>query len=88
MPRADQHPLERRATALAEALTRRVDTMAALMRPNGRQVFTQRLPEQQALEFFQRHRFDDLGQRVLSTWTPDQILDLDQRLMRANDGAA
>lgn len=81
---SQQHPLERRAAALADAFTKRTDLMAQLMRPDGRAVFHERLPEQKALEFWQRHRYDDIGQNVLSTWTPDQVLQLDQRLMQAS----
>lgn len=78
--------MERRAAALADALNKRVDLMAGLMRPEGRAVFHERKSEQQALEFWQRHRYDEMGQKVLSTWTPDQIIALDQRLMQAQQG--
>ena len=81
---SDLHPLERRAAALADAFSKRVDIMAGLMKPPGQPpIFHQRLPDQQALEFWQRHRYDDLGQSVLQTWAPDQVLDLDRRLMQA-----
>lgn len=82
---AGEHPLERRANALAEALTRRVDLLATMMRPNDRPIFHERLSEPKAMEFWQKHRYDDLGQNVMSTWTPDQILALDQRLMQARE---
>lgn len=80
----DQHPLERRTTALAEGLKERVHMLAGMMRPDGRQIFHTRLNDQKALEFWQKHRFDDLGKQVMSTWTPDQVLNLDTRLMQAN----
>lgn len=79
------HPMERRSKMLADALGKRISTMAALMRPDGRPIYHQRLNEQQALQFWRRHRFDDLGASVLSTWTPDQILQLDQVLQRASE---
>lgn len=78
----DQHPLEQRTTALAEGLKDRVHMLAQMMRPDGRQIFHQRLDEQRAIEFWQKHRFDDLGKQVMSTWTPDQVLQLDTRLMQ------
>jgi hypothetical protein len=81
----EQHPLERRAAMLGERFAKRVDLMANLMRPDGRALFSQRLPEQQALTFWRKHRNDELGQAVLSTWSPVQVLELDQRLMRANE---
>lgn len=80
----DEHPMERRTNALADGLTARVDMLAAMMRPDGRQIYHTRQAEQKAIEFWQRNRFTDLGQQVMSTWTPDQIMDLDRRLMEAN----
>lgn len=82
---ATDHPLERRADMLAQALTQRVDMMAAMMRPDDRQIFHQRLSEPSALQFWRKHRFDDMGQQIMSTWTPDQIIGLDQRLAQANE---
>lgn len=80
-----QHPLERRAAMLAEKLNVRIDTMAALMRPDGRPVFHDRLPERDALAFWRKHRFDDMGKTVLSTWPADQVMKLDLRLAQANE---
>ena len=82
---SSQHPLERRANALAQQLQAWVNLMAAMMRPDGRALFSTRLSNQKALEFWQKHRFDDLGQSVLSTWSPDQILQLDQKLAQAHE---
>lgn len=79
----DSHPLERRSNALAQALKERVDLLATMMRPDGRPIFHQRLNDQKALEFWQKHRFDDLGKQVMVGWTPDQVMALDQRLMAA-----
>jgi hypothetical protein len=70
---------------LAEAFTQRTDLLAAMMRPDDRQIFHQRLAEPKALEFWRKHRFDDLGQSVMSTWRPDQVVELDQRLAQANE---
>lgn len=81
----DQHPLERRAQALAQGITSRVNMMASMMRPDGRPVFHTRLSDAKALDFWRKHRYDELGQSVISTWRPDQILDLDQRLSQANE---
>jgi len=83
----DEHPMERRTNALAEGLSARIDMLAKMMRPDGRQIYHQVLPDQHAMEFWARNRFTDLGKQVLSTWTPDQIMALDQRLGQANGGA-
>ena len=76
----DQHPLERRATALADAFTKRVDLMASMMRPDNTPVFHTKLSDAKALDFWQKHRYDSLGQAVLSTWSPAQIMNLDTKL--------
>ena len=70
---------------LADRLGKRGDLMANLMRPDGRALFSERVSEQDAIRFWRKHRFDELGQSVLSTWTPDQVLKLDQRLMQQNE---
>lgn len=77
--------MERRAALLAQRLQGRIDLMANMMRPDGRALFSTRLSEQKALAFWNSHRFDELGQSVLSTWRPDQILKLDLRLAQANE---
>jgi hypothetical protein len=79
------HPMERRANALAEGFTKRVDLMAAMLRPDDRLLFHQRLSHADALQFWQKHRWDDKGQQIIATYTPDQILDLDRTLMQANE---
>lgn len=88
MAEGQQHPLERRTHALAGRLQQRVSMMANLMRPDGRALYHERKTEAEAMTFWRKHRFDELGQSVMSTWTPDQIMALDQRLMREDDGSA
>lgn len=85
MAEQQNHPLERRSAMLADALGKRVDLMATMMRPDNRPIFHQRLSEPDAVRFWRQHRFDDLGKAVMSSWTPDQILNLDTRLMQANE---
>lgn len=77
--------MERRANLLAERLKARVDLMANMMRPGGRAIFHTRKSEVEALKFWRAHRYDELGEKVLSTWRPDQILKLDLRLAQANE---
>lgn len=78
-----QHPMERRTDLIAQGLKDRVSMLADMMLPNGRRVYTTQLNDQKALEFWQKHRFDDMGKAVLATWSPSQVLQLDTRLMQA-----
>lgn len=80
----DPTPMERRRDALAEGFQKRVELMAAMMRPDDKPVFHTRLSGNDAYSFWQAHRFDDLGKAVISTWKPDQILALDQKLAQMN----
>lgn len=82
---SQEHPAEQRVASFAAALTSRVDMMAAMMRPDDRQLFHQRLSEPKAMQFWRKHRYDEMGQQVLSTWQPDQVLDLDRRLMQQTE---
>jgi hypothetical protein len=65
---------------LADRLKGRVDLMANMMRPDGRPIFHERLSTEKAMQFWQAHRYDEMGQAVMSTWKPDQILQLDLKL--------
>jgi hypothetical protein len=79
-----QHVMERRAAALADAINHRVELLTEFLRPDGdRPVFTKKLSEAEALSFWQKHRYDEIGAQILAGWTPEQIMSLDVALSRA-----
>ena len=56
--------------------------------PKGsRPPFTQQLSQANALEWWMKHRYDDLGQQVLSNMQPADVMELDRALsQRISEG--
>lgn len=76
-----QHPLERRATLLSGKLKDRVSAMtASLSAAQGRIPFHTKLPEAQALDWWSKHRYDDIGKQALATLDPISVARLDSAL--------
>jgi hypothetical protein len=76
-----EHVMERRASRLAAAIEHRIGVMVAFLKPAGRPpVFTRRVGRKEALEFWRRHRTDELGMQLLSRMTPEQVMELDRAL--------
>lgn len=75
------HVVERRAELLADAIGYRIDLLAGFLAPKGRgPVFTERLRTRDAAAFWLRHRYDDIGRKVLAQWDPEQVMELDRAL--------
>lgn len=80
-----QHVMERRASLLANAIEHRVQVMADFLMPPGQPpVFSKRVSRREALAFWTKHRYDQIGAAVLSRWTPEQVMQLDAELAKAN----
>ena len=78
-----EHRLERRTRLLTLRVRERVDRLRdELAAPGQRPPFTEAKTAAEALAWWRAHRHDDLGQRVLARYTPDQIADLDVALAR------
>lgn len=76
-----QHPLERRSALLAGKLKERVSTMtASLTAAQGRIPFHTKLPEAQALDWWSKHRYDDIGRQAIASLDPIAIARLDSAL--------
>ena len=83
---AEEHLLERRVTALADAIRNRRQLLAnALMPASKRPLFTKQLSKPEALAFWQQHRFDDVGKQVLANMQPEDIMELDLALDSASE---
>src|SRR5258708_389407 len=76
-----QHPLERRSALLAGKLKDRVSSMTqSLTAAQGRIPFRTKLPEAQALDWWSKHRYDDIGEKALELLDPMSIARLDSAL--------
>lgn len=76
-----QHALERLATKLSGALTGNVAMMSqAMTAPQGRIPFREKMPEATALDWWSKHRNDDIGAKAIALLKPDQIANLDLSL--------
>lgn len=77
------HRLERRSQLLAARLQERVDAMRNALTPAGqRPPFTTTMPKSAALDWWTKHRHDDLGKSALGNYSPDQVAELDAALAR------
>ncbi len=75
--------MERRAKLLADAIRHRAERLARILKePGKRTVFTTRLPEREALEWWRAHRNDEAGNRLMAGMKPERILELDRALAR------
>lgn len=84
-----EYRIERRARLLADAMTARVKLLANFLRPDSaRPPFTEQESRREALAWWQKHRFDQFGEQILATMTPNDILALDNALARANEEEA
>lgn len=84
-----EHRLERRSALLAARLKERVKAVRdAVASPGQRPPFHVALPRSEALAWWRDNLDTDLGKKVLSTWTPDQIADLQVELSRFNEQQA
>ena len=82
MPRVEQR-VEFRARLLAGAIKRRVGVLqTAVMPPGTRPPFTVQMGKSEALSWWQKHRYDDVGAQVLARYKPEQILALDSELAK------
>ncbi|MDA8219403.1 MAG: hypothetical protein M0Z94_17505 [Dehalococcoidales bacterium] len=78
------HVMERRAELLAEAIRHRIEVMADFLMPPGEPpVFSSRVSRRDALAFWTKHRYDQIGAQVLSRWSPEQIMALDAELAKS-----
>ncbi len=78
--------LERRANLLAGKLTQRRDLIRQTLAPPGqRPPFTTQLNHREALAFWRQHWSDDLGQQVKAGMAPQDLLELQLALSRANE---
>lgn len=75
-----EHRLANRANMLAGRIAERKSLIREMVAPTGPAVFSQRLNQADALAFWEKNRNTDIGAAILSTWKPDQILELDTRL--------
>lgn len=78
MSHAAEHRLERRSRLLAGEITRRVETLGTMLGP--RPLWSEAKTRNEALAWWRKHRFDDLGSKILIRLKPDQIAGLDQAL--------
>jgi hypothetical protein len=77
------HRLETRARTLTARLNERVTAFRdALAPPGQRPPFTEAMSRAQALQWWAKHRLDDLGKQALARYTPDQVAELDAELAR------
>jgi hypothetical protein len=84
------HRIEGRSNLLAQRVVQRRDALAGMLRaPDDRPLFTQQMPDGEALEWWRRHRNDPLGKKVIDRWMtndPNQgmltLANLDQALSR------
>jgi len=66
---------------LAGAIQRRVGVLQTAIAPPGtRPPFTVQMGKAEALGWWQRHRYDEVGAQVLSRYKPEQVLALDAEL--------
>lgn len=80
-----KHYLEALADELGERLKEAVDAAAEeLTGPSGRPLFTKRMTKAQAVEWWQRNRYNKIGEQALAGMTPEQQLEVDQMLSQAN----
>jgi hypothetical protein len=76
-----EHVMERRATKLASAIEHRIEVMVTFLKPPGQPpVFSRSVPRAQALDFWRRHRTDEVGAELLQRMTPEQVMALDAAL--------
>lgn len=75
-----EHVMERRAAKLAGAIKHRIEVMVAFLAPDGRPIFTTKVSGAEALDFWRRHRTDEVGMALLQRMTPEQVMELDARL--------
>lgn len=76
-----QHVLERRAAALAQGMKARISDMTlALQAADGRIPFHTKLSKGDALDWWMKHRYDNLGQQALAGMPPQAIFSLDAAL--------
>lgn len=83
--RSNQHILERRAGLLADKLKKNMnDLTESLQAAGGRIPFKTKLSKGSALDWWAQHRYDQLGQRALSSLDPASIMSLDAELAKYN----
>ena len=76
-----EHVMERRAARLASAISHRIEVMVEFLKPDGAPpVFTTKMSRREALEFWRRHRTDEIGSALLARMTPEQVAELDRAL--------
>lgn len=76
-----QYAIERRASALGQAIPKRIEMMRQAITPDGkRPPFTEQLSERDALAWWRAHRFDHLGLQLTANMTQMAVLELDRAL--------
>ena len=82
VPKTEQR-VELRARLLAGAIQRRVGVLQTAIAPPGtRPPFTVQMGKNEALAWWQKHRYDEVGAQVLVRYQPEQVLALDAELAR------
>lgn len=79
-----EHRLEKRSQLLAARIKERGQAIRdAVAAPGQRPPFHVALSKPDALAWWREHFDDDLGQSVLTSWTPDQVAELQVEMSRA-----
>ncbi len=80
-PVPGQYTIERRASLLAQSIGKRIGIISQGLAPSGkRPPFTEQLSQKDAMAWWQKHRFDSLGQQVTANMDPQSLMELDQAL--------
>jgi hypothetical protein len=81
-----EHILERRTRMLADKIRHRIEVYKDMLRPHGgKPPWTKQLTNEEALVFWRKHRYSELGGRLLSGMSKRQVLQLDQWLAQHPD---
>jgi hypothetical protein len=73
----EQHPLERRSALLRDRAVAQRDALRNYIAgPGERQPFTEHLPREQALDWWEQHIGDEFGKKLLDAMAPDRVMKL------------
>jgi hypothetical protein len=82
---ADRHPLENLADRLGERVREVVQAKTeALATSDGRPLFTMRMPDRNALAWWQMYRFTKAGEQEYAMRSQQEQMQIDEALSRAN----
>lgn len=73
----EQHPLERRSALLRDRVVAQRDALRDYIAPaRERPPFTEHLPREEALDWWEQHIGDEFGKKLLEAMAPDQVMKL------------